>query len=77
MTKNITILSNGKPWRPIIHVKDMARAIDWSTSRVNVNKDQNLFINVGSDQWNYQIKDLAEKTSKKSSGCTLSINKNA
>ena len=75
--KKIEILSDGSPFRPLIHVKDMARAIDWSTSRVNVNKDQNLFINVGSDQWNYQIKDLAEKTSKKISGCTLSINKNA
>lgn len=75
--KKIEILSDGSPFRPLIHVKDMARAIDWSTSRVNVNKDQNLFINVGSDQWNYQIKDLAEKTSKKISGCALSINKNA
>jgi len=27
---NITILSDGTPWRPLIHVKDMARAFDWA-----------------------------------------------
>jgi len=30
----ITILSDGTPWRPLIHVKDMARAIDWAIGRV-------------------------------------------
>ena len=75
--KKIEILSDGSPYRPLIHVKDMARSIDWSSSRQNLNNDQNLFINVGSDQWNYQIKDLAEKTSEIISGCSLLINKNA
>tara|TARA_Y100000389_G_scaffold169439_1_gene175729 strand:- start:35745 stop:36800 length:1056 start_codon:yes stop_codon:yes gene_type:complete len=75
--KKIEILSDGSPFRPLIHVKDMARAIDWSSSRINLNDLQSLFINVGSDQWNYQIKDLAEKTSKKITNCSLSINKNA
>ena len=31
ITKNkILILSDGKQWRPLIHVKDMSRAISWS-----------------------------------------------
>jgi nucleoside-diphosphate-sugar epimerase len=75
--KKIEILSDGSPFRPLIHVKDMARAMDWSSSRVEKNGEQNLFVNVGSDQWNYQIKDLAEKTAEKISNCKLSINKNA
>ena len=29
----ISILSDGTPWRPLIHVSDMARAIDWAVSR--------------------------------------------
>ena len=29
----ITILSDGTPWRPLIHVDDMARAIDWAIQR--------------------------------------------
>jgi len=30
---NITILSDGTPWRPLIHVNDMARAFDWAIGR--------------------------------------------
>jgi nucleoside-diphosphate-sugar epimerase len=29
----ITVLSDGSPWRPLIDVKDMARAIDWALTR--------------------------------------------
>ena len=32
-SKRITILSDGTPWRPLINVKDMARAIDWAIGR--------------------------------------------
>ena len=28
--REITLLSDGTPWRPLIHVRDMARAIDWA-----------------------------------------------
>jgi nucleoside-diphosphate-sugar epimerase len=29
----ITVLSDGSPWRPLIHVSDMARAADWAIGR--------------------------------------------
>jgi nucleoside-diphosphate-sugar epimerase len=29
----IRVLSNGMPWRPLIHVRDMARAIEWAVAR--------------------------------------------
>ena len=29
-SKKIVVLSDGSPWRPMIHVVDMARAINWS-----------------------------------------------
>jgi nucleoside-diphosphate-sugar epimerase len=32
-SQTITILSDGTPWRPLIHVSDMARAIEWAVSR--------------------------------------------
>ena len=32
-SKQITILSDGTPWRPLINVKDMARAIEWAIDR--------------------------------------------
>ena len=53
----IEILSDGSPWRPLIDVEDMARAIYWACCREN--GDQREILNIGSPDWNYQIRDLA------------------
>ena len=58
-SNTIDILSDGTPWRPLIHVKDMARAIDWALARLAPNGGNFISINAGSDIWNYQVKDLA------------------
>ena len=58
-SNTIDILSDGTPWRPLIHVKDMARAIDWAVARIAPNGGDFISINAGSDTWNYQVKDLA------------------
>jgi nucleoside-diphosphate-sugar epimerase len=76
-SKHIKILSDGTPWRPLIHVKDMARAIDWAVQRDYRDGGTCLTINVGSDGWNYQVKDLAEAVSKVIPNVELSINKDA
>src|SRR6185369_3051614 len=54
----ISILSDGTPWRPLIHVHDMARAIEWAVGRQS--GDDALVLNVGSNDWNYQVRELAE-----------------
>src|SRR5215510_6822062 len=56
----ITILSDGTPWRPLINVKDMARALEWAVGRANSNGGAFALMNAGSNGWNYQVKDLAE-----------------
>ena len=56
-TQTITILSDGTPWRPLVHVHDMARAIDWAVQREPLAGSSYLCINAGSDEWNYRIKD--------------------
>jgi nucleoside-diphosphate-sugar epimerase len=76
-SKKITILSDGTPWRPLINVKDMARAIDWAISRDAVNGGPFVAVNVGSDQWNYQVKDLAYAVSEVIPDVDISINKDA
>jgi len=76
-SKRITILSDGTPWRPLINVKDMARAIDWAISRDVSNGGEFLAVNVGSDEWNYQVKDLAQAVAKVIPGVDVSINKDA
>lgn len=73
----ITILSDGSPWRPLINVKDMARAIDWAIGRDATNGGDCLSVNVGSNDWNFQVKDLAEAVASVIPGLKVSINKDA
>jgi nucleoside-diphosphate-sugar epimerase len=76
-SKRITILSDGTPWRPLINVKDMARAIDWAISRNASSGGSFLAVNIGCDEWNYQVKDLAEAVARVVPGIEVSINKDA
>lgn len=76
-SKKITILSDGTPWRPLININDMARAIDWAVTRDITEGGSFLAINVGSDEWNYQVKDLAEAVRKVMPDVDVSINENA
>ncbi|MEW6188193.1 MAG: SDR family oxidoreductase [Thermodesulfobacteriota bacterium] len=76
-SKGITILSDGTPWRPLINVKDMARAIDWAIGRKVTAGGDFLAVNVGSNEWNYQVKDLAEAVATVIPGVNVSINKDA
>lgn len=73
----ITVLSDGSPWRPLIDVRDMARAIDWGASRTPDNGGKLLSVNAGSDVWNYQVKDLAHAVAEIIPGTNVSINTDA
>jgi len=74
----ITILSDGTPWRPLIHVDDMARAMEWAIDRDPSHKSGDfLAVNVGSSGWNYQVRDLAEAVARVIPGVTISINRDA
>ena len=72
--KKIVLLSNGKSWRPLIHVNDISRAICWS---IYFNQKKNyLALNIGSDKWNFKIVDLANKIKKIIPNTEVIINKN-
>ena len=73
----ITILSDGTPWRPLINVLDMSRAIRWAIERDNENGGNCVIVNTGSNNWNYQVKDLAYAIQKYMPEVTVSINQNA
>jgi len=70
----ITVLSDGTPWRPLIDVRDMARAIDWAAHRGADNGGAFVIANAGSDVWNYQVKELAEAVARAVPGTRVSIN---
>lgn len=76
-SRKIDILSDGTPWRPLINISDMALAIDWACSRDIENGGEFLAVNVGSDEWNYQVRELAEAVATIVPGVEVSINKNA
>jgi nucleoside-diphosphate-sugar epimerase len=77
IAKQIKILSDGSPWRPLINIKDMSRAIDWAVSRDVSNGGTYLVVNVGSNDWNFQVKELASVVSEIFSDVDISINKDA
>jgi nucleoside-diphosphate-sugar epimerase len=56
----VVLLSDGTPWRPLIHVHDMARAIDWALDRRSADTDAFLAVNVGAEKSNFQILELAQ-----------------
>ena len=76
-TGEISVLSDGSPWRPLIDVRDMARAIDWAINRSADDSGRFLALNVGSNERNYQVKDLANAVAQAIPGTTVSINKAA
>lgn len=77
VNKEISILSDGSPWRPMINTKDMARAIEWAIVREKTNGGNFLIVNTGSNEWNNQIKPLAEAVAKIIPGVKVTTNPNA
>jgi len=73
----INILSDGTPWRPLINVRDMGRAITWGLERKTSAGGNFIVINTGSNEWNYQVKELAWAINKILPETTVSINKDA
>ncbi len=71
------MLSDGTPWRPLIDVRDMARAIEWAIVRRPENGGRFLAVNAGRDECNYQVSDLADAVARQVPGTKVSINTNA
>jgi len=76
-SREITVLSDGTPWRPLIDVEDMARAILWAIVRKPETGGKFLAVNAGRDEGNYQVRELAEAVARQVPGTKVSINTNA
>lgn len=55
----IAIKSDGSPWRPLIHCRDIARAFV-ALAEASVETVHNQIVNVGGNQENYQVKHVAD-----------------
>lgn len=76
-TGRINILSDGSPWRPLIDVNDMARAIEWAVARDAESGGNYLIVNAGSEEANHQVRDLAVAVAAELPGTTVSTNPDA
>lgn len=70
--KQIKILGDGKPWRPLVHVKDICGAVI-HVLKSDASLIHNQAFNVGDTDENYQIKSIAEHVQKYFDDCEISI----
>jgi len=71
-TKEIKMTSDGSPWRPLVHILDIAHAIACSLEAPRQIVHNQVF-NVGSTSANYQVRDIAEIVADTFPGCKLSF----
>ena len=69
-TGKIRIMSDGTPWRPLIHLEDICRAFI-ATLKAPRELIHNQTFNVGKNDSNYQIKDIADTIKKIMPECAI------
>jgi nucleoside-diphosphate-sugar epimerase len=70
ITGKIKIMSDGSPWRPLIHIKDFSRAFIAVLKAPRELIHDQVF-NVGQNSENYQIRDLAPAVKKVMPKCEI------
>jgi nucleoside-diphosphate-sugar epimerase len=73
----IEILSDGTPWRPLIDIRDMALAMEWAVQRDAGNGGEFLAVNVGHNECNRQVRELAQVVQTELPDVTIDINPDA
>lgn len=69
-TRCIRMTSDGTPWRPLVHVKDICEAMACVMEAPRSTVHNQVF-NVGSTQANYQVRDIARIVAEVCPGCEL------
>ncbi len=75
-TGRVYIKSDGSPWRPIVHIEDISRAF---IAVLNASREAvcNQAFNVGINEENYRIRELAEIVHDTVPGCQVEYAKDA
>jgi nucleoside-diphosphate-sugar epimerase len=69
-TKSIRIMSDGTPWRPIVHIEDISRAFAAALT-APVELVHNQAFNVGRNSENYRVRDIANIVQEVIPGCSV------
>ena len=70
-TKRIKMTSDGSPWRPVVHIEDICKAIT-CTLDAPVEKVNGQIFNVGQNSDNYRVREIAEIIASVFPGCEVS-----
>jgi nucleoside-diphosphate-sugar epimerase len=71
-TGKVVVHSDGKPWRPVMHVQDVARYFQ-AFLEAPVEKIHNQAFNAGANELNHQIIELAQIAVQTVPGCQLEM----
>jgi nucleoside-diphosphate-sugar epimerase len=71
-TKQIRMTSDGTPWRPLVHVEDICQAILLVLEAPREAVHNEIF-NVGDDEQNYRVGDIARIVGQVFDGCTVTF----
>jgi len=69
-TQRIAMISDGSPWRPVVHVEDICRAVRLTLQAPTAAVNGEIF-NVGANEENYRVRELAEIVASVFPGCTV------
>lgn len=69
-TGKVRIMSDGTPWRPLVHVEDICKAF---IAALEAPREivHNQAFNVGQDSENFQVRDIAEAVRQTVPGCEV------
>lgn len=75
-TGQVKLMSDGRAWRPMVHVEDICQAITEALKAPRAVIHNQAF-NVGSEDENYQIRDIAEMVAETILNCEVTFAENA
>ncbi len=71
-TRRIAMVSDGTPWRPLVHALDISQAIRLVLQAPREDVHAEAF-NVGDSRQNYRVKEIADIVATEFPGCTTSF----
>jgi nucleoside-diphosphate-sugar epimerase len=71
-TRKIEIRGDGQPWRPVVHVEDVARAFH-RVLEARADEIHGEAFNVGADHLNHQVIELADIVAELVPGCEVDV----
>ncbi len=74
-TGKIAMISDGTPWRPLVHILDIAHAVACALEAPREAIHNQIF-NVGDSRHNYRVREIAEIVAEVFPGCELTFGRN-